>query len=171
MISIGVDPSLRHTGICWIDEKDYSPHFLELKTEGLSIIDALITVQRQWQGIVDAFYKNRVVFVVERQVPQARMGAWMCTSMAVVLMQIKNFAPRSKIYLPYPVQLKSYMRKLGVDTSTKSSIVQSYKDEHNESGRVSSHKVEAFYLARMGQDIQQGAYHFRQPKKEVLELI
>jgi len=72
-----------------------------------------------------------------------------------------------RLVMPLPVQLKSYMRKVyDVNITSKSTIVKSFKEQCGYEGRISQHKVEAWFLARLGEDVCTGMFKYKLPSRE-----
>jgi len=87
----------------------------------------------------------------------------------VVLSCIKQHRPTQEMSLvmPLPIQLKSYITKMhGIDTTSKSSIVAGFKKQMDWSKRISSHKVDAYYLTRLAEDVLLGRWRYKLPSKE-----
>jgi len=87
----------------------------------------------------------------------------------LILGCIHHYAPHEemRLVLPLPIQLKSYMTKVhGIDTKNKSSIVAGFKEQTGWKGRISSHKVEAYYLALLARDVSLGSWRYKVPQKE-----
>lgn len=73
--------------------------------------------------------------------------------------------------LPLPVQLNSYMKKRGVDTTSGRTIVASKQIQAlNLEGRVSQHAADAYFLARLAEEVSAGQFTYKLPTKE-LELF
>ena len=80
-----------------------------------------------------------------------------------------------KIVNPLPVQLKSYMKKAGVeDISCKSGVVRACR-QRTGLGRISSHEADAYFLALMAREVVLGTYKYKRPTDKVgihsLEVI
>lgn len=165
---IGIDPSQRHTGLCLLTET--GPSFYEISPKHDNILDCLDELANELSSYLAQNYGSDTTICVERQLSVgAKSSSLMFLFQMAVLSMIKHAHPMEemRLIMPLPIQLKSYMIKVhGLDTSKKSTIVAGYKAATGQSGRISSHKVDAYYLARLGRDVSLGSWRYNKPSKE-----
>ena len=157
-VYLGIDAAQRHTGYCYRNSTMDLKGFFETKTGKADIFSSCLTIREHLRKILKNTIPSDAVFCVERQLssPAANFSPLQFHVYLVVLEEIwYHTQPHEpKLVLPTPMQLKSYMaRKHGIDTSSKKTIVEGYKNLFPESGRKSSHKVEAYFLTLLGEDV------------------
>ena len=173
MIFIGIDPSQRHTGICIMR----TPEDYVLSQIDTTVKDDLATsvkiIRRELRkglfGDTEIPF-DQYAFGIERMIPGAMTSPLMFAVQTIVYDEILDFFGEyvPSFTTPYPVQLKAYMsRHHGVDIKNKKTgIIQGYKRITGDEARVSSHRAEAYFLARMAQDVIEGRWSFKQkPQK------
>ena len=165
---IGIDPSQRHTGLCLVS--DEGPSFYEIKPVHENVLDCLGQIADEFSSWLCRNYHTGDLICIERQLSTGgQMSALMFCVQMVILSSIKSHAPLESMRLvfPLPIQLKSYLMKVhGINTKNKSSIVAGFKKNTGWSKAISSHKVEAYYLAVMGKDVLLGSWRYNIPTKE-----
>lgn len=172
---VGIDPSQRHTGLCaWNPETDEKT-FDQIDTGKSDLLTSLHLLRVGLRRFLWRMEPRPSLFGVERMVTGGQTSPLLFAVQMTVFEEIlthyadpgRDWPDTDSFKLPqfvhpYPVQLKSYMRKVhGVDVIAKSSIVQSFREEFDY-GRISSHKVEAYYLARIAHDVVSGTWNFHQ---------
>lgn len=168
MFDIGVDPSFRHTGFCLL-RPDREPQFREVKTEeNLDLVSSEKELRKKFTDIVAPLKGRLRIATIERQFSTgAQSSALQFAAQMIVLGIIVDLEPEY-IVLPLPGQLKSYMKKVHrVDTSNKTGIVRSYREQTGTKKRISSHCVEGYYLGKLGQAVLAGDWEYVLPSKEM----
>lgn len=179
---IGIDPSQRHTGICVIVDGG-EPIFHEIAPsleECPVLLDSLLYLRRETRNFLATYFDRsqssttEVLLGMEKQVGGGNMSMTLFSAQMTIWGVFQAFLPPNSILLvnPLPIQLKSYMRKrFGVDLENKSAIVESFKKQYGTSHnvdlkRISSHKVEAWYLTQMAKEVKNGTWAYTPPSKE-----
>jgi len=173
---VGIDPAIRHTGLCRMDSETLEVPLLfrEIKPKCYDILSSC------WQlrdGIIKLFYEWEIVasetlFVIERQgvgkfSKNEQYHAQFMVFEAINFININYVKPPSVI-LPYPSQLKHYMKSISVNVESKKTITQDIKGFIGNTDKVfSSHMAEAYCLARMGRAIFNGKWMVIRPPKEM----
>lgn len=168
---LGIDPGLRHTGVCLLRE-EAAPTFYQINTNKMSVLEAANYLKLEFRNFCETYgLLGDTVFCVEKQLS---VGASMSALMFHVQMQITQaiaeFVPAEsppKMVSPLPVQLTSYMKRMGVPTKPDSATVRHFKETtgHHRS-RVSIHCVDAYYLARLAKAVIAGTWKYKLQKKE-----
>ena len=167
---VGIDPSLRHTGLALHREGEADVYY-EIKTDNLSVLASQEVIREELadgvRGLLgrDLTGSRRVVWSIERQLPQGAVNGWLTmVAMLTVCAAIDNLSlpGQPAMVAPYPNQLKSYIKKVhGVSTGTKNLIRQGHK-KITGGKLVSSHKAEAWFLTRMAKDVLNGKWTYGQ---------
>jgi len=165
---IGIDPSQRHTGLCLLTGTE--PSFYEIKPTQDSLLESLEYLADEFASWLAQNWGDGDLICMERQLSVGGQSSSLmfCVQM-LMLSCIKRHAPleEMRLVLPLPIQLKSYLIKAhGIDTKNKSSIVAGFKEQTGWQGRISSHRVEAYYLACLGRDVSLGSWRYNIPTKE-----
>ena len=165
---IGIDPSQRHTGLCVL--RNSGPSFFEIQPDQPNILECMDQLSNEFSSWLCQNYRTGDQICIERQLSMGgQMSSLMFLVQMVVLSCIKRHAPlqEMRLVMPLPIQLKSYMSKVhGIDTKKKSYIVAAFKEQLSWSERISSHKVEAYYLARLAEDVLLGRWQYKIPSRE-----
>jgi len=165
---IGIDPSQRHTGLCIL--RDSGPSFFEIQPDQPDILECMDYLATEFRSWLRQNYHIGDQICIERQLSMGgQMSSLMFLVQMVVLNCIKRHAPlqEMRLVMPLPIQLKSYMTKMhGIESKKKSSIVAGFKKQQNWQQRISSHKVEAFYLAKLAEDVLLGRWQYKLPSRE-----
>lgn len=167
---IGIDPSLRHTGICYLKENS-RPIFHEIQPKSKDILSAAEELRNGIGGIRTSFpmiLRSTLVVSLEKQLSiGAHTSALMFYIQMVVLETLNENFVNFQLVMILPVQLKSYMRTMAnVDIRNATTIVRSFKNNMGYQGRISQHCVDAYYLARAAKDVQEGRWSYKLPSKE-----
>ena len=161
---IGIDPSLRHTGVCVRNTTDSKAplYTYEVKTGKLPVIESASAVADELPTFFDSInqymWPASTVICVERQIPNAPGSSaaiqfYMYLIVIEVLDNYFNYMREKFIITPFPMQLKKYMRvKHGVkEVSRKGSITERFKELTGL--RSSSHIAESWFMTMMAEDI------------------
>lgn len=160
---IGIDPSLRHTGVCVRNTTDPNNLYTyEVKTGKLPVIESAWAVTDELTTFLNTInqyiWPASTVLCIERQIPNAP-GSSAAIQFYMYLQVIEtldcyfNYLREKFIITPFPMQLKKYMRvKHEVkEVSRKQSIIDRYKEL---TGRYnSSHIAESWFMTCMAEDI------------------
>lgn len=173
---VGIDPSQRHTGLCFMNRKDSSEpslRFHEIKTDGLDVLSSKLKIYddlHQWMNNLDKEFpiKKNVIFAVEKQLSVGGHTSPLLFYIQMSILEvIKERDSDPVLIMPLPIQLKSYMkRRHGVDITNATTIVRDFKMKNNFSGRISQHCVDGFYMALLGKDVFEGSHTYKLPSKE-----
>ena len=165
---IGIDPSQRHTGLCLLTGTE--PSFYEIQPKHDNILDCLEQNSEELASWLCRNYHSGDLICIERQMSTGgQMSPLLFCVQMGVLSTIKHHAPSQemKICLPMPIQLKSYMKKVHyLDIKNKTTIVAGFREAMDWKSRISSHKVDAYYLARLAKDVSLGSWRYTKPSKE-----
>lgn len=169
--ALGVDPSLRHTGLCLL--RGAETRFAEIKPQKQDVLSAtqelrigLRKVLVDW-GLTQ---KEPALIAIEKQLSTGgSSSALMFHVQLVVLEELKPlFAVKGvELVFPLPVQLKSYLQHQGIGTDRKSQVVRAAKTAIGVETRLSSHCAEAYYLAQLAQEVSKGKWQYNLPRKEI----
>jgi len=166
---IGIDPSQRHTGLCLLAEA--GPDFFEIKPTQDTLLESLEYLADEFASWLCQNWRTGDLICMERQLSVGgQSSSLMFTVQMLMLSCIKRHAPlqEMRLVMPMPIQLKSYLIRVhGIDTKNKSSIVAGFKEQTGWQGRISSHRVEAYYLALLAKDVSLGSWRYNIPTKEV----
>lgn len=165
---IGIDPSKRHTGLCLLVGTE--PLFWEIRPKYDNVLDCLGQTSEELASWLCKNYRTNDLICMERQMSiGGQMAALMFCVQMGVLSTIKHYAPleEMKLVMPLPIQLKSYMKKVhNLDITSKAAIVAGFKQKTGWEKRISSHKVDAYYLALLAKDVSLGSWQYKIPSKE-----
>jgi len=165
---IGIDPSQRHTGLCLLEEA--GPSFWEISPKHDNVLDCLDQTTDELASWLARNSGKDTLICIERQMSKGgQMAPLMYCVQMVVISTIKRHRPLMdlELVLPLPIQLKSYMTKIhGLDISSKSTIVAGFREKLSWEPRISSHKVDAYYLAQLAKDVFLGSWQYKLPSKE-----
>lgn len=165
-ITIGCDPSIRHTGLCFLRGAE-APVYHEIQTGKLDVTEANRELRLQMEGFLQDYTDTakdfELVLGIERQMAQAAVNGWlMMVSMVAVCEAVQDRFPEVRLVAPYPNQLKAYISgRYRVKTGTKTQIRNGHR-KLNGGKLVSSHKAEAWFLAKMAGDVLAGNWSYNQ---------
>jgi hypothetical protein len=165
---LGIDPSLRHTGLCLKDGNNLTFH--EIKTKSLDVLSASELIREEFFKFVEETGCSNCSVSMEKQLS---VGASYSSLMfhvqmnmlqAIKLQWVKPF----NLIMPLPVHLLSYLKRVyGLKPSREASpVVKLFKETTLYQDRVSVHCVDAYYLAEIGEKIIRGEHSYNKPKKE-----
>jgi hypothetical protein len=170
---LGIDPALRNVGLCLLGRAEPSFYQIRSKPE-VPVITAARAMKDElhvWLESEGASKANVRLVCMEKQLSTGGESSALMFHMQMVLLEILYpvWGTVNRLAMPLPVQLTSYMkRKHGVDITSAGTIVASFIAQVQWKGpRVSQHKVDAYYLARMGQDLLKGEWTYKRPSKEL----
>ena len=175
---IGVDPALRHTGVC-LRRAGVPQELFEAKTNTRrSILDSGESVVKQLNGFWTENLDPGVMTVagIERQMLQGiRYTGLQFYAQMLVMQTLKEFFEKASalkhLYFvaPMPVQLKAYMTHLtGKQFRSKTPVVEAALERYfGKRVRLSSHVAESMFLAEMAQDVWSGKWTYTRPRKEI----
>lgn len=173
---VGIDPSQRHTGLALLDEQveGGAPLFFEIETRGTDLLTSVQRIRREFASFVsEHIEKDNVAFSMEKMVASGFSSQLLFYVQMALFEEIQKCYPKSEPILinPLPVQLKSYMRRrFQINPEKKSTIVNGFKEKcpvASKFGRVSSHLVEAYFLARMGIEVLEHRWEYTRPQREL----
>lgn len=168
---LGIDPSERHTGLALL-EKGRRPIFAEITTGTLCTIEAISLIRtdlsRFWTENIDV--EDELCLSVEKQLPVGGQSSALLFYVYMTVLEVAYTVGSGNFHFvsPLPNQLKAYIRDVhGIDAhGHKSSIVQGWQKKYNYQKRISSHRVEAWFLARLARDVLEGRWTYKLPSKE-----
>jgi len=165
---LGIDPAQRHTGMCLL-KTDSTYLFHEIKTTE----DVLSSTRQIKKEMVEWTRDNcsspeSLTYSLERQLSvggytSALQYHFQVTVLEGIAYLSGNYA---RLVFPLPIQLKSYIKKLGGDIKSPSTIVRSFKKLTGYKGRISQHCVDGYYLARLAEDVILGKFQYKLPSKD-----
>lgn len=164
---LGIDPSQRHTGLCLLRET--GPTFHEIQTEGL---DVLSSAKKVKQELHDWLYQNCDPEHIEAFAPEKQLSVGGQSSSLMFFMQmaileeIGNIRQNPCLIMPLPIQLQSYVKKKYHAPVSGRDYVDFFKKSTGYRGRISIHCVDAYYLAKLAQDVLGGSWRYKKPSKE-----
>lgn len=174
---VGVDPSQRHTGLALLDDKFEfeAPLFFEIETRGTDLLTSVQRIRREFaKWVAENTMKDDVVFSMEKMVASGYSSQLLFYVQMTLFEVIQScYVKTSPILVnPLPVQLKSYIKKrYQIDVGKKSWIVDGFKEKCQvdwRERRISSHLVEAYFLARMGIEVLEHRWEYTRPQRELL---
>lgn len=140
----------------------------ELQTGTLPVLSAIQKMQAEFSSWLhqNRVHHNlgRIAWGVERQMPQGDVNGWLMMVAMLAIFQVIEEVSRDEVTMvaPYPNQLKSYIRQVhSVPIGSKQQIRRGHS-KLTKGKLVSSHKAEAWFLARMAQDVLDGRWSFDQ---------
>lgn len=162
---LGVDPGLRHVGLCVLT--DAGPTFWEIKPTEPDVLTSLREIGRKleaWRAT-----NSPTVMCLERQLS---VGGQSSALMYAVQMKVAEALeiddPELKVVMPLPSQLRSYIKKVhGGDISSARATVEHFRQTQGWKTRISQHCVDAYYLCRLAQDVLAGRWEYKLPSKEL----
>lgn len=163
---VGIDPSQRHTGLCFLREAE--PVFHEIKTEAQDVLTSAATLRKGLREFIKDNKAENAVIAMEKQLSVGGQSSTLLFHMQMNVFEvIKQLQSEPTLVLPLPIQLTSYIKKQHKgDTSSASSIVAHFKDTTGWKGRISQHCVDAYYLALLGRDVLSGVWSYKLPSNE-----
>jgi len=163
---IGIDPSQRHTGVCILGGQQKIDKAFDIKTDGLSILDSVKRLRGELRQLFLQY--PTATYSVEKMMPSARSGALLFYVQMALLEELVSVNATPALAHPLPIQLKSFMiKRFGFDPSTKTAIVEEAKKHSGYSGRMSSHMADAYFLARMADEVINHRYSYPLSKVEL----
>lgn len=162
---IGIDPSLRHTGLCFLQGAEAI--FYEIKTEGLDVLSATRKIKKEFL----LFWAEEAALsdvCIEKQLSVGgQSSALMFYVQMAILEVIAENGPTRAVLMPMPIQLQSYVKKRHACPSPEGrALVKHFQETCNHPKRISQHCVDAYYLARLGQDVLAGVWRYNLPSNE-----
>jgi len=174
-VVVGIDPSLRRTGICWLRGGKVEG-WNEIQPEQPDLLSSFSHIEGH---LHDLFWEWRVhedeppLFGVEKQLSVGgHTSSLMFAVQMLVLRVIKTNFPDVYIAHPLPIQLKSYIKKRTdiQGKATAGEIVRAAKasgDFVNYEGRFSQHVADAYFLAKLAEEALEGTFEYNLSKKEI----
>lgn len=161
---IGIDPSQRHVGVCVLGEDLKVVEMLEIAPKA-PILESAVEI-RDGMRLVCKKYPH-AMYSMEKMMPQATNGALLFYIQMVILEVIAEHTSK-RLAHPLPIQLRSYMKKLlGAVPDNKTATVQGFKRLTSFKGRVSSHCADAYFLARMAEEVKAKRYSYKLSEVEL----
>jgi len=168
---IGIDPSLRHTGLCFFLD-GVEPQFYEIKT-GHDVLSSVAIIRELFGSFLKAHVIHPVkeeypIFAMEKQLSVGGHSSSLMFHIQMIILEeiFKRYSMPCLVF-PLPVQLTSWMRKHGIDTTSAGSIVKHFKRTENHPKRISQHCVDAYYLTRLAAEVLKGEFYYKLPSKEM----
>lgn len=163
--TFGIDPGQRHVGICSLVGAD--PHLYQIDTVREEVYPSFKIIRR---GMIDLLrqFPEPALFVIERQGSSGFSSQVLYSMMISILDAIYYVYPEAKLALPLPIQVQSYAKHVHkADITNASSMVESYRRVTGDNSRVSQHKVDGYFMARMGQDLLAKTWGYKLPAREL----
>lgn len=162
---VGIDPSQRHTGVCILDQHLKVLEVFDIVTGATPILESGIMIRDQI-GILFKKYPD-ALYCMEKMMPGATCGPLLFYVQMIILESMAEHTSKRLVH-PLPVQLRSYMKKLlGKVPENKTATVQGFRELTSFKGRVSSHCADAYFAARMGDEVVNNRYSYRLSEKEL----
>jgi len=174
-VVVGIDPSLRRTGICWLRGgkvegfKEIQPKQPDLLSSFYHIEGSLLDLMWEWRTHED----EPPLFGIEKQLSVGGHTSSLMFAVQMLVLRVIR-STFSDVYLvhPLPVQLKSYIKKRsGIKgKATASEIVRAAlatDDFSNFSGRISQHVADAYFLAKAAEEALAGTWVYNLSRKEI----
>lgn len=161
---LGIDPGLRHTGACLLTEAGFS--LFQIDSAQTDWVSASNNLRLKFRSLL-AMEKPDVICMERQLSVGAQSSALLYHVQMVLLGVIAEDRPNIPIAMPLPGQLRSYVQKrLGAKPASDSALVQTFKEATNTQGRVSIHKVDAYYLCKAGLEVFAGTWYYKKPSNE-----
>jgi len=108
MITLGIDPSQRHTGVCLVD---YGPAgtkcFWEIKTGNDDLLTSGAGVFTKMENLLREIPPSETIIGMERQISRSSPFLFYVQMQVLAVIHSWAFPHTPKIILPLPVQLQS----------------------------------------------------------------
>lgn len=174
---VGIDPSQRNTGLALLDEDQAGacPTFYEIKTRGTDLLTSVRKIREEFAAFVEANTElDDVAFSMEKVVVSGHSSQLLFyVQMALFEVIQGRFVQCEPILInPLPVQLRSYIwhrYRIKLVGTQKGVVVNGFKEKYGKAWgiqRISSHCVEAFFLAKMGLEVLAHEWDYNAPQRE-----
>jgi hypothetical protein len=164
---LGCDPAFRHTGLCLYGQAE--PRFFQINTD--TNMDMVSSTRKIRAELVPRLQKLRgrvKIFSSERQLSVgANMSAMQFAAQCLIFDLVYEHLQPEIWVVPTIGQRRQHMRLAGVDISTDTATVRSFREQTGYKPRVSIHCVHAYYLCRAAKDVLAGKWQYRMPSREV----
>jgi hypothetical protein len=169
---LGIDPSQRHTGLCLLAGTQVVLD--EIKPTADDILSSAEHLRAELKSYLDRRDPDRQIriYSIEKQLSVGGRSSSLLfymqmTVLATVMEHVKGLDPEAILMMPLPIQLQSYIQKHHqFQGKTDLDLVSHFKRQTGEAGRISVHKVDAYYLAHFGRDVYTGRHGYRLPTRE-----
>jgi hypothetical protein len=163
---VGIDPSLRHTGLCLREGAEFL--FDEIKTEGEDVLTASKTIRARFRDFIKKNNAQDAVFCQEKQLSVGGQSSSLMFHCQMNMLEvIKEQGQNPKLVMPLPIQLQSYVKKRhGAPAADGRPYVEHFKRTMYRPQRISIHCVDAYYLTRLGEDVIEGTWRYPLPSNE-----
>lgn len=163
---IGIDPSQRHTGLCLLTKA--GPVFHEIKTEDADVLTSAAILRKGLREFISGNNAATAAFALEKQLSVGGQSSSLQFHFQMMVLEvIKQASSNPTLIMPMPIQLQSYVRKQHGCTNPKGrTLVQHFQRTTGHNRRISEHCVDAFYLAKLGQDVLAGVWRYKLPERE-----
>lgn len=167
---LGIDPGQRHVGLCSLTEA--GPSFHQIDTGDLPVLESGNKISEELRDWVMTTGGAQGVDMVcmERQLSVGGQSSSLLFHMQMVILGViaPTFATTNRLAMPLPIQLQSYLKKRhGCPIEPDSATVKFFQQQNNWPHRISIHKVDAFYLAKLGQEVSRGTWSYNLPSREL----
>lgn len=163
---LGIDPAFRNTGLCLYGGTE--PKFGLVKTD--SAQDFASSTAHMRRELTEKFKKiagHVDVISIERQISKgAESSAMQFAAQCLILELCLDILKPTTWVAPLVIQLRSYMKKNGVDIGSDGSKVRSFREQTGYKPRLAVHCVDAYYLCRAAEDVIAGRWQYKLPGKE-----
>lgn len=168
---LGIDPSLRHTGLCLLSEGTIHFIFREIKSTQPSMLLAVQEIRRGVrQFLLDHDALGCRCFSIEKQLSVGghTSSTQFYVQMAVLeTVRVLLAGDEPVLIMPMPVQLRSYVQKVEKAPAYGGrSYVDFFREKYNHPQRISEHCVDAFFLAKLALDVTSKRWYYKLPEKE-----
>lgn len=165
---VGIDPGQRHVGLCLLNGAETLFH--EIKTDKQDVLTSIVTIESQLDNFLTSKGLNpgTTLFAIERQLSVGGQSSSLmfCMQMTILKQICMNWKD-VQLVMPLPVQLRSYIKKVhGGDISSARATVKHFQTTTRWKQRISQHCVDAYYLARLAQDVKAGKWEYKLPSNE-----
>lgn len=164
---VGIDPSQRHTGVCFLTEA--GPFFTEIKTGTEDVLTSSQSLRRHLRSFLREHNAQNAVFCIEKQLSVGGNSSSLMFHMQMnVLEVVRQLSPSPVLIMPLPVQLQSYIRRRHGCENPKSAtqVVAAAKRALNLKGRFSQHLADAYFLGILARDVLAGTWSYKKPSRE-----
>lgn len=167
---LGIDPSLRHTGLAVTDVNGKPLSFHEIKTGDLPWLESIQKLRKEFREYLTKFPKGSVIYSPEKQLSVGAGSSSLLFAVQIVILEEIALREDNKplgFTFPLPIQIQSYAKKVMLlPIKPNSATVSTAKVKYGLKGRISIHKIDALIAAKLSRDVYNGEWSYNAPSRE-----
>jgi len=149
---VGIDPSLRHTGLCLREGAEFL--FDEIKTGKQDVLTSCKQIRADFRAFLKKHGASNAIFCIEKQLSVGGKSSSLMFHCQMNMLELIKETGATQIVMPLPIQLQSYVKKRhGAPAADGDPYVKHFQATMNWPHRISIHKVDGYYLTRLGEDV------------------